>query len=186
MPCLCTLLPSCWDITTHFAPVGSTSNERLFVRPGAQSWWCCSCHLMEGSKGHLPQSPCLCLRGAVHLIGRTDCGCVCPISKTLCSAGSSRVGRYEYSTKFLLQCAMIFGVTVNFMLHYSYFYGIFALPNWWRSALLLYLMVLCFWDLLFHELLSTIPFHILSLFLTVSEMFKSTSRKAQQLGYLQR
>ncbi|CAI8057341.1 hypothetical protein GBAR_LOCUS31252 [Geodia barretti] len=46
---------------------------------------------MEGSKGHLPQSPCLCLRGAVHLIGRTDCGCVCPISKTPHSSGSLRV-----------------------------------------------------------------------------------------------
>ena len=121
-------------MTTHFAPVGSTSNERLFVCPGAQSWWCCSCHLMEGSKGHLPQSPCLCLRGAVRLIGRTDCGCVCTISKTLCSAGSSRVGRYEcsvYSTKLLLQCAIIFGATVNFMFTLTVFLfsWIFALPD---------------------------------------------------------
>ena len=50
---------------------------------------------------------------------------------------------------------------------YPYFHGFLhcltddSLRDW---------MVLCFWDLLFHELLSAINFNILSLFLTVSEM----------------
>ena len=81
------------SLSFSFCPIRSTSNERLFVCPGPQSWLCCCCHLMKGSKGHLPQSPCPSLCGAVHLIAVTDFGCVCPISKTPHSSGSLRVER---------------------------------------------------------------------------------------------